>query len=185
MGKRFLLPFMEDIDLEALSKAVRFARKHRAVLISLALLPLSEQQWAEGPRLEMIEQANDFLEAIRCQAAQARVTIEPYAIETRDVTRSIQVFAQEMMCDKILLFIRESTTVLLPRPIVQQALEEVTSSFCLFRLEERPGMKLVQKLMHWVSNVLYPEAEEHKTLPGTAENRLGSLAHVDHPPYEQ
>ncbi|GHO80199.1 hypothetical protein KSD_79700 [Ktedonobacter sp. SOSP1-85] len=185
MGSRFLLPFVEDIDLEALNKAARFARKHRAVLTPLALLPLSEQQWAEGPRLELIEQANDFLEAIRCQAAQVRVAIEPCAIETRDAARSIQIFAQEMMCDKILLFIRESRTVLLPRPIAQQVLDEVTSSLCLFRLEERPGMKLVQKLMHWMSNLLYPEAEEHQTLPGTTENRLRSLTHVDHAPHEQ
>lgn len=184
MGSRFLLPFMEDIDLEALNKAVCFARKHRAVLIPLALLPLSEQQWAEGPRLEMIEQANDFLEAIRCQAAQARVAIEPYAIETRDATRSIQAFAQEMMCDKILLFIRESTTVLLPRPIVQQVLEEATSSFCLFSLEERPGMKLVQKLMHWVGSYLYPEAESYKTAQRTPGSGKSSLAKVDTPPRE-
>lgn len=125
MGMRFLLPFIENIDLEALNEAARFARKHRAVLIPLALLPLSEQQWAEGPRLEMVEQANDFLEAIRCQATQARVAIEPCAIETRDAARSIQVFAQEMMCDKIRLFTRESTAVLLPRPIVQQVLKPI------------------------------------------------------------
>lgn len=184
MGRRFLLPFIEQIDLEALAEAARFARKYRAVLIVLALLPLSEEQWAEGPRLEMIEQGNDFLEAMRYHATEARVTIEPYAIETRDPVRSIQAFAQEMMCEKILLFMRESTTVLLPLPIVQQILEEAPCSFGLFHLEGRSGAKPVQKLMHWVTSHLSPEAEKRKTTSGTPGNGWLNFVRVDVPPQE-
>jgi hypothetical protein len=62
---RLLLPFTQDIDLGALEYAVQLARSCQATLLPLALIPLSEEQWAEGPRLEAIEQANDFLEAVK------------------------------------------------------------------------------------------------------------------------
>lgn len=184
MERRFLLPFTEQIDLEALREAARFARRHKAVLVSLALLPLSERQWVEGPRLEMIEQANDFLEAVRYQASEARVSMEPYTLETHDAVRSIQAFAQEMMCEKILLFLRESATVLLPRSIMRQLLEEVPCSFCLFQLEGRSWMKTVQRLLRWVGRYLYPEAESHKPAPRTRGSGWSSLAKVDTPPRE-
>lgn len=82
---RILLPFTQDIDLGALEYAVQFAKKCHAILVPLALLSLSERQWTHGPRLEAIEQAVDFLEAVHYKAERAGVPIEAYDLQTHDV----------------------------------------------------------------------------------------------------
>src|SRR5258708_17601195 len=121
---RILLPFTQDLDLGALECAVQFARKCHAILVPLALLPLSEHQWTHDPRLEAIEQAVDFLEAVRYKATRTGVPIEPYDMQTRDVVRSIRAFAQEMMCEGTLLFLQRGATVLLPPAVVRGLLEQ-------------------------------------------------------------
>jgi len=151
---RFLLPFTQGIDLGALEYAVQFARSCQAKLIPLALIPLSEQQWAKGPRLEAIEQANDFLEAVKYKAERAEVVVEPCEMGTRDVVRSLNMFAQEMMCEGMLLFLRGGTTVLLPPEVVKRLLEQATCRMYLVRLQpkDRPGP--VQTLLKWCSNCI-------------------------------
>ncbi len=147
---RFLLPFTERIDLGALAYAVRFAKKRRATVVPLALIPLSEPQWVQGPRLEAIEQANDFLEAVKYQAARVGVRVEPCAIETRDVVQSLVMFAREMMCEGILLFLRGGATVLLPCEAVKHLLDEVPTTVFLVRLPPTSGAGAVSRWLHWI-----------------------------------
>lgn len=149
---RLLLPFTQEIDLGALEYAVQFARRCKATLIPLALIPLSEEQWAQGPRLEAIEQANDFLETVEYLAARAGVVIEPYEMSTRDVARSLNVFAQEMMCEGLLLFLRGGTTVLLPPEVVLRLLRQTSCTLCLVRLQSRVRAGPVQTLLKWGSD---------------------------------
>lgn len=151
---RLLLPFTQDIDLGALAYAVQFARRCKATLIPLALLPLSEEQWAEGPRLEAIEQANDFLEAVKYIAARAGVVVEPHEMYTRDVVRSLSVFAQEMMCEGILLFLQRGTTVLLPPEVMHRLLKQAPCTLCLVRLQPTVRTGPVQRLLKWGSDRL-------------------------------
>jgi len=152
---RFLLPFTQNLDLGALAYAVQFAKGYQATLIPFALLPLSEHQWAEGPRLEMIEQANDFLEAVKFQAAQTGVAIEPCEISTRDVVQSISFFAQEMMCQGILLFLPSGTTALLSPEVVKRLLEQVPCTLYLVRLHSADKTGPVQTLLKWCSDRIH------------------------------
>lgn len=151
---RFLLPFTQGIDLGVLEYAVQFARSCQATLIPLALIPLSGQQWAKGPRLEAIEQANDFLEAVKYKAERAGVVVEPCEMGTRDVVRSLNVFAQEMMCEGILLFLRDGTTVLLPPEVVKRLLEQATCRLCLVRLQPKDRTGPVQTLLKRCSDCI-------------------------------
>lgn len=132
---RILLPFTQDLDLGALEYAVQFARACRAILVPLALLPLSTQQWEQGPRLEAMEQANDFLEAVRYKAIRAGVPLEPCDLQTRDVGQSIRLFAQEMMCKGILLFLQGEATVLLSPEVVNSLLEQAPCTRYFVRLQ--------------------------------------------------
>jgi len=144
---RFLLPFTQCLDMGALAYAVQFSRRRRARLVPLALIPLTEQQWAKGPRLEAIEQANDFLEAVKYKAARAGVLVEPYEMCTRDVVRCISLFAQEMMCEGILLFLQGGTTVLLPPDVVKRLLGQATSKRYVVRLQPMDRKGPVQTLL--------------------------------------
>ncbi len=151
---RILLPFTQDLDLGALECAVQFARKCHAILVPLALLPLSEHQWTHDPRLEAIEQAVDFLEAVRYKATRTGVPIEPYDMQTRDVVRSIRAFAQEMMCEGTLLFLQRGATVLLPPAVVRGLLEQSPCKCYLVRLQPttRTGRlsTLLKRCLNWM-----------------------------------
>ena len=136
---RLLLPFTERIDLAALACAARFAKSQHATLVPLALIPLSKQQKVEEPRLEAIEQANDFLEAMKYQAARAGVEVEPCTLWTFEVVRSIRLLAQEMMCGGILLFLREGMPVLLSSEVVKCLLAEVSTTLLIIRLSPDNG----------------------------------------------
>ncbi len=151
---RLLLPFTQDIDLDALRYAVQLARSCQATLLPLALIPLSEEQWAEGPRLEAIEQANDFLEAVKYIAERVGVVLEPHEMSTRDVVRSLSVFAQEMMYEAILLFLHHGTTVLLPPEVVHHLLDQAPCTLCLVRLQPTGRTGPVQTLLKWGSGRL-------------------------------
>lgn len=168
---RLLLPFTQDMDLGALEYAVQFARRCKATLIPLALIPLSEEQWAEGPRLEAIEQANDFLEAVKYIAARAGVVVESHEMYTRDVVRSLSVFAQEMMCEGILLFLQHGTTVLLPPEVVRRLLKQAPCTLWIVRLQPANRTGPVQTLLKWGSDQLrrrLGHREEAHPLPGHA-----------------
>lgn len=132
---RILLPFTQDLNLGALEYAIQFARSCRAMLIPLILLPLSAHQWMHSPCLEAIEQAVDFLEAVRWKAIRADVPIESYDLQTHDVVRSIRAFAQEMMCEGILLFQQEGAALLLPTEIVKCLLEQAPCKRYLVHLQ--------------------------------------------------
>lgn len=151
---RLLLPFTQDIDLDALRYALQLARSCQATLIPLALIPLPQEQWAEGPRLEAIEQANDFLEAVKYIAERIGVELEPYEMSTRDVVRSLSVFAQEMMCEAILLFLHHGTTVLLPPEVVHGLQDQAPCTLCLVRLQPMDRTGPVQTLLKWGSDRL-------------------------------
>lgn len=144
---RILLPFTQDLDVEALEYAVRFARKYHAILVPLALLPLSVQQWEHGPRLEAIEQANDFLEAVRYKALRMGVPLEPCELQTREVRQSICLFAQEMMCDGILLFFQGERAVLLSPEVVKGLLKQAPCTCYLVRFPPMARIGLLPRML--------------------------------------
>ena len=145
---RLLLPFTERIDLAALAYAIHFAKSQQATLVPLALIPPSKQQWAEEPRLEAIEQANDFLEAVKYQAKRVDVGVESYTLWTSEVVRSIRLFAQEMACTGILLFLREGTPVLLSSEVARRLLTAVPSALLLIHLHSSSGTGRIPSWLH-------------------------------------
>lgn len=149
---RFLLPFIQNIDLKVLAYTVQFAKSQQAIVVPLALIPLSEQQWAKGPRLATIERANDFLEAVKYQAARVGVAVESSIIETHDAVRSISMFVQEIQCERMLLFQRGNATVLLPPEVVQRLLEQIPCTICLFQLPSTHNVGPLQRLQQWIFN---------------------------------
>ena len=131
----------------ALASAMQFASNSQAAVVSLALLPLSEYLWAKGPCLEAIEQANDFLATTKPQAARVGVVVPCEEMSTHNVVRRISVFAQEMQCERILLFLRGRTTVLLPPEVVKRLLEQVPCTLSIIRLPATDSTGPRQRLL--------------------------------------
>ena len=134
---------------------MQFAGSCQATLVPLALIPLSEQQWAKGPRLEAIEQANDFLEAVKYKAMHAGIPVERFDVVTRDAVQSINMLAQEMACEGVLLFLQGGTTPLLHPTIMGQLLEQTSCMLYLVRLQPKDNMSAVRALLtqclRWLS----------------------------------
>ncbi len=101
--KRFLLPFTYDVNVQALHSVLQLAKIHNATLVTLTLIPLSEQQRPEDVRLEYIQQAQDFLEVLHTQADMHAVRVEEYEHYTHDVLESIYSYTQRLRCQRILL----------------------------------------------------------------------------------
>ncbi len=109
MMVRFLLPCTTGADPDAIAVAVELAHSCGASLVSLSLQDALKVENVEAPG----PSKPDFLEIVQHQAACMEVPIEWFAISTHDTGRSIHVFAEEMDCSGILLFVREEQGILL------------------------------------------------------------------------
>ena len=139
--KRFLLPFTGGINSLALAYAVQLAEQYHATLVPLALIPQCDQQ---NVRLELIQQAQDFLEMTRRKASRRQVSLESSQLYTRNVLCSIEAFAREMHCEAVLLFLSKKEDILLSRPYIHALMEEATCNMHFVLLpEKKRGLKRV------------------------------------------
>src|SRR5712691_745802 len=95
---RLLLPFTHGIDVSAITAALALAQRFGATLVVLSLIHLPQRPDTRGPRLEDIQQSNDFLEFVQHKAARSGVPVERVELYTRNPVRSIRVLAEEMEC---------------------------------------------------------------------------------------
>lgn len=128
---RLLLPFTEGISSLALGYAVQIAQQSRATLVPLALIPVRPKQHV---RLELIQQAQDFLVLITHKATRQGVPIEAAQLYTQDSVRSIEVFAREMHCEAVLLFLSYAGEVLLGHAEIRALMERGTCNIHLVLL---------------------------------------------------
>lgn len=104
---RFLLPFTFGVEMDLLEALVHFTADQDATLIPLSLIPQPAGR-RKGPRLELLQQSQDFLEAVRSKARRYSVTFEPVEVFTGDIVHSILAAVEEFRCDGILLASRTS-----------------------------------------------------------------------------
>lgn len=81
------------------------------------------------------------------------MTLEPSASETRDVVNSINLFAQEFLCEGMLLFLRDKTTVLLSPDVVARLLEQAAHTIYLVRLSPSAEGRVGALLRAWSSRL--------------------------------
>lgn len=131
---RLLLPFSEGIHSLALDSALQVAKQCQAMLVPLALIPVQPKRRV---RLELIEQAQDFLVLIQRKASRQGVSIEPAQLYTPDCVRSIEAFAHEMHCEAVLLFLDRTDDVLLGHAEIQALLARGLCNIYLVLLPEK------------------------------------------------
>lgn len=135
---RLLLPFTHGIDSAAITSALTLAQRLNATLTLLSLIH-QPQTPDKGPRWEIIQQSQDFLEFTSHKAARAGVSVERVEHSTLHAPRSIRAFAQEMECAGIVLAVRRGTGVLLETHEIKQILEESGISIYVVSLPARNG----------------------------------------------
>lgn len=120
MTVRFLLPCTTSVDRGAITAAVKVTSLYGAILVPLSLRCTVK---AEAVPSDARLPAHDFLQIVQQQAAVMDVPIEWLETSTHDAGQSIHVFAEEMNCAGILLFVREGRGVLLETKEVQYVIE--------------------------------------------------------------
>lgn len=131
---KLLLPFTHGIDGSAITYALALAKHLHSSLMVLSLIHLPETSGTRHPRLEAIQQSNDFLEFVQHRAKKQGVPIERIELYTHHPVRSIRALAQEMECAGILLFVHRGTGVLLATGEVKQLLEDDSLSLYIVPL---------------------------------------------------
>jgi hypothetical protein len=117
---RFLLPCTANIDRGAIDAAVEVASSCGAILVPLSLQNTLKTQIVPS---ESQPPEQNFLDIVRRQAAIMEVPVEWIAMSTHDTGQSIHIFAEEMDCSGILLFVRSGRGVLLETSEVQYVIE--------------------------------------------------------------
>src|SRR5947199_264086 len=92
-----LIAAIEDTIL--LVYAVLLAKGRNATLVPLALVSVPDTRRPGEARLEHIQQAKDFLEAVQYKAAKHDVSIERFEVFTSDAVQSADVLVQQLGCD--------------------------------------------------------------------------------------
>jgi hypothetical protein len=134
---RLLLPFTNGVDMDALEYGVLLAKNHRATLVPLALLAMPEKRRSKGIRLEQVQQAKDFLEAVRYKAERHAVSIERFEVVTTDVVQSIAVLTHQADCNGIVLVVRGQDGVLLQADEIERLMEQLACTYYLIHLAAR------------------------------------------------
>lgn len=116
---RFLFPFTFDVEMDILEAVVRLAADRRATLIPLSLIPQPVGK-RRSVRLELLQQSQDFLEAVRAKAARSSVPLVPVEVFTSDLIHSILTSIAQCHCDGILLATRGDHSCFVPLEVMEQ-----------------------------------------------------------------
>jgi len=137
---RLLLPFTQRVDVCAIDAALLLAQQYDATLVAFSLIHSSGMQNMQGVQQEHLQQSRDFLDVVQQKAIQMEVPVARVELSTQDTVQSIHVFARELKCAGILLFLREEAGVLLATSEVKQILEQESVPLYLRRLPTKDNM---------------------------------------------
>lgn len=142
---RLLLPFTQEVDIHAIHAALMVAQERDATLVAFSLIRSAEIQAARESQIAYRQPSIDFLEAVQQQAVQMGVSVARIELTTHNAGQSIHVFARELNCSGILLFLREGAGVLLDTREVKQILEKGGVPQYLIRLSAPESTSLPGK----------------------------------------
>lgn len=149
---RWLLPFTDEIDMQAIDYAIRLVKESGATLVAASLLVVPDAYSGKGARLEHIQQSKDFLEVVQWKAARYEVPVECYEVFTANALQSITALAHDQRCDRIFLVTAPDRDVLLSVHTVKHLLVEAPVSLVLLRLSARSRSRiprLLDRLRHF------------------------------------
>jgi hypothetical protein len=151
---RLLLPFTHGVDVRAIEQAVLMTKGHQATLVPVALIHVPEERRAKGARLEHIQQSKDFLETVKQKAAWYSVPVERLEVFSSDVVQSINLVANEMRCEGILLFVGGRNGILLQPDEIKRLMETTICKLYIMRLQIHERVSILQILRQSFSNWL-------------------------------
>jgi len=132
---RLLLPFTHGVHADALEYAVLMAQSRNAVLVPLSIIQVSNECGAKSPRLEYIQQSQDFLATVKYNALKHGVEVEQKEVYTSDAVACIRECIQTLHCDGVLLLVENGKGVLLQTSEVKHIIASVASQVHLIHIQ--------------------------------------------------
>ncbi len=183
--RRWLLPFTQGVDMQAIDSVVSLAESGGVMLVALSLISVPEAHRSRGARLEDIQQSKDFLEAVKWKASRRQVPVEYHEVFTGDVLGSITTLMHDLGCDSIILVSSWKHEALLQTHELKHLLTELPASFILLRLPtppERPH--LGARFLSWLRQSLKREDElrlvqEEPEAEGPSQSEWRSISGSD------
>lgn len=158
MKTRLLLPFTHGVDLSALEFAAQLAQRCNATLVPLALIATPTGK--AGPRIDYIQQSQDFLTATAYKAARHSVVTELHKVYTDDSVGSISAYARIRMCIFILLCERNGQSLLLSATEVSELLVKEPHKLVIAHLPCRENLRLPGRFLRFLSDLRAPASEQ-------------------------
>lgn len=132
--RRLLLPFTCCVNVRGIEYVVQLASSCAATLVPVALIYVPPARLARGPRLEYIEQANDFLEVVRHKASQYHISIEPCEVITSDMMQSMTTLTNELQCESVIVVVDGRREALLHTYEVKYLVEKTSTPLLFIHL---------------------------------------------------
>ncbi len=167
---RLLLPFVHGVDVRAIEQALLMAKGLEATLVPLSLIYVPERQRARGARLEHVQQAKDFLEAVKHKAARYAVPVERLEVFTSDIVQSINLVANEMDCEGILLFKGRNDGILLQVNEIKRLVEMPVCKLYIMHLQTEERESIAQRLRQLVTHLLIGRRKKQQEPPRSQES---------------
>lgn len=173
---RLLLPFQHGVERAAIEQGVRLAKGCGATLLALSLLPVQGGRKLKAPRLDFVQQSNDFLETTRHLAKVWDVPLEAFEVLTHDVRQAIETMAGEMRCDGIMLFLEGGKGVLLPAETIEYLVEAASFKLFVMRSQRHERKRVMQALRDYFQYLrrargMSPQRAGMRRLPGGPDRR--------------
>jgi hypothetical protein len=147
MTSRWLLPFTFGVDMQAFDAALGLAQRGNATLVALSLIAVPSGKRSRGVRLELIQQSQDFLEAVKYRAARFAIPVERHEVYTENVLESLETLPLKLGCQGMILLSRGEQALLLDSQEMQHILSTVPVPLVLMNLSE-------QARKNWLSHKL-------------------------------
>jgi hypothetical protein len=167
---RLLLPFVHGIDVSAIEQALLMAKGIEATLVPLSLIYVPERRRARGARLEHVQQSKDFLEAVKHKAARYAVPVERLEVFTSDIVQSINLVADEMACEGILLFKGRKDGILLQVNEIKRLVEMPVCKLYIMHLQTEERESIAQRLRQLFTHLLIGRSRKQQEPPQGQES---------------
>lgn len=180
---RWLLPFTTEVDLPTIDSVLHLAEAGGATLVAVSFLVAPGGRRAQNIRLELLQQSQDFLEAVRCKSQQLALPVECHEVVTHDLRAEIARAIQQLECQSVVLASKDEHTLFVPREVLQELVLHPPVQLLLLRFSAEaraPQSGWVSKLFSWVRSLGRSETSGYAAhgMPGSRRRDISEAPEV-------
>lgn len=178
---RWLLPFTTGVDISPIASALSLAAMRGATLVAVSFIMAPDER---NVRLELLQQSQDFLEALRYKALRLAIPVECYEVFTSDILASIATQVHDLACQSLILVSEGEKTLFLHQREMRQLLLNPPASLVLLRFSPLVASgqpRLTARLLGWVQRLGNAVGSRKREIPLNASLDLKQSRNANQP----